>query len=324
MDDLCFNCYDNPNSLANPVLRDVKFRQAISWAVDKQKIVDTALGGYAQVGQSILCPSTDGAWTPSAAETFGFDLERAKQMLEAAGYTDADGDGVREDKQGKPIELVLWTRTENPAQQRAGKLIAGWFGSIGLKIELTVTNDGVILDGLYNFTDNGKTYAPDFDMYIWGWGGAVDPDFMVQDFLTSEIGNFNDCSWSNAEYDALYGEQVSEMDWPKREEMVTRMQQIFYQEAPYVVLYYPRMLMAYNTDKWEGWVPYPGDNGMVVNTNMNMDTYIELRPKVATITSTSPGSSNTTLIVGAVIAALAVIAIIVLLVRRSRGRAVEE
>jgi fumarate reductase subunit C len=63
---------------------------------------------------------------------------------------------------------------------------------------------------------------------------------------------------------------------------------------------------------------------MVVNTNMNMDTYIELRPKVATITSTSPGSSNTTLIVGAVIAALAVIAIVLLLVRRSRGRAVEE
>jgi len=81
--------------------------------------------------------------------------------------------------------------------------------------------------------------------------------------------------------------------------------------------------MAYNTEKWEGWVPYPGDNGNVV-TYDNMDTYIELRPKVATITSTSPGSSNTTLIVGAVIAALAVIAIIVLLVRRSRGRAVEE
>ena len=324
MSDLCFNSYDNPNSLANPVLRDVKFRQAISWAVDKQKIVDTAWGGYAQVGQSILHPTTDGYWTPSAAETFGFDLEKAKQMLEDAGYKDADGDGVREDKQGKPIELVLWTRTENPGEQRAGKLIAGWFESIGLKIALTVTNDGVILDGLYNTTDNGKTYAPDFDMYIWGWGSAVDPDFMVQDFITSEIENFNDCSWSNAEYDALYEEQVSEMDWPKREEMVTRMQQIFYEEAPYVVLYYPRMLMAYNTEKWEGWVPYPGDNGMVVNTNMNMDTYIQLHPKAGVTTTTSSESSNTALIAVAVIAALAVIAIVLLLVRRSRGRAVEE
>ncbi len=49
-------------------------------------------------------------------------------MLEDAGYTDSDGDGVREDKQGKPIELRLWTRTESPPQQRAGKLIAGWYG----------------------------------------------------------------------------------------------------------------------------------------------------------------------------------------------------
>ncbi len=54
------------------------------------------------------------------------------------------------------------------------------------------------------------------------------------------------------------------MDWPKREEMVHRMQQIFYEEAPDIVLYYPKSLMAYNSDRWEGWVPYLTENGMVV------------------------------------------------------------
>ena len=215
------------------------------------------------------------------------------------------------------------TRTDDPAEQRAGKLITGWFESIGLKIKLSVLTDGGIYDGLYNYTDNGKTYAPDFDMYIWGWGLAKDPEYMLCAFITSQMENWNDCCWYNAEYDALYEDQVSEMDWPKREEQVTRMQQIFYQEAPYVVLYYPRMLMAYNTDKWEGWVPYPGDNGNVV-TYDNIDTYVQLHPKAGVTTTTSSGSSNTALIVGAVIAALAVIAIVLLLVRRSRGRAVEE
>jgi peptide/nickel transport system substrate-binding protein len=320
--ELCMNVYDSADSLANPVLRDTAFRQAISWAVDKQKIVDTCLGGYAQVGESILIPSTDGAWTPSAAETFGYDLEKAKQMLEAAGFKDADGDGIREDKQGKPIELRLWTRTEDPAQQRAGKLIAGSFESIGIGVALTVMNDGSIYDGLYNY--KGDTYAPDFDMYIWGWGANVDPDYMLANFITAQIEWWNDPSWSNAEYDRLYGEQVSEMDWPTRQEQVARMQQIFYEDAPYAVLYYPQSLQAYNTDKWEGWVPYPGDNGMVVNQNDNIDTYVELHPKTATTTTTSSGSSNTGLIVGAVVAALAVIVIVLLLVRRSRGRAVEE
>ena len=320
--ELCMNVYDNANSRANPVLRDTAFRQAISWAVDKQKIVDTAMGGYAQVGQSILIPSTDGAWTPSAAETFGYDLEKAKQLLEAAGYKDADGDGVREDKQGKPIELRLWTRTEDPAQQRAGKLIAGSFESIGIGVALTVMNDGSIYDGLYN--TKGDAYAPDYDMYIWGWGGTADPGYQLGSFLTSQIEGWNDACWSNAEYDSLYDQQDAEMDSAKRQTEVERMQQVFYDDAPYSVLYYPKYLIAYNSDKWEGWVPYPGEDGMVVLQNDNIDTYLQVHPKVATTTTTSSGSSSTTIIIGAVIAALAVIVIVLLLVRRSRGRAVEE
>ena len=101
------------------------------------------------------------------------------------------------------------------------------------------------------------------------------------------------------------------------------MQQIFYDDAPYVVLYYPKALIAYNTDKWEGWVPYPGENGMVVLQNDNIDTYLQVRPKTATLETTG-SSGKTGLIVGLVIAALAVIVIVVLLVRRSRSRVVEQ
>ncbi len=320
--ELAMNVYDSESSMANPALRDLKFREAISWAVDKQNIVDTCLGGYAEVGQSIIGPFTDGAWTPTPEETFGFDLEKSKQMLDAAGYKDSDGDGIREDKQGKPIELRLWTRSESPEQQRAGKLIAGWFKSIGLKIVLSVQNDGSINNGIYNY--KGDTYAPDFDMFIWGWGGTIDPGYQLGSFLTSQIEMWNDCCFSSQEYDTLYGEQDAEMDWPTREQQVQRMQQIFYDDAPYVVLYYPKALIAYNTDKWEGWVPYPGEGGMVVLQNDNIDTYLLVQPKAVTTTTTSSGSSNTTLIVVAVVAALAVIVIVLLLVRRSRGRAVEE
>ena len=320
--ELAMNVYDNDNSQANPVLRDLKFRQAISWAVDKQKIVDTAFGGYAKVGQSIVGPFTDGAWTPPPEETFGYDMAKAAQLLDEAGYTDSNGDGIREDKKGKPIELRLWTRSASPEQQRAGKLIAGSFKSLGLKIVLTVLDDGGVNNGIY--AAKGDTYAPDYDMFIWGWGGLSDPGYQLGSFITSQIWFWNDACWSNAEYDRLYEQQDTEMDWPTRQQQVQRMQQLFYDDAPYVVLYYPPALIAYNSDKWEGWVPYPGENGMVVLQNDNIDTYLQVHPKTATTTTTSSGSSNTTLIVGAVIAALAVIVIVLLLVRRSRGRAVEE
>jgi len=320
--ELAMNTYQSNNSQGNPVLRDVQFRRAISWAVDKQKIVDTCLGGYAEVGQSIINPNTLGQWEPTPEETLGYDPEKAKQLLDEAGYTDSDGDGIREDKQGKPIKLRLITRSESPEQERAGKLIAGSFESIGLQIELIAGSDAIINDGLYTYKDD--VYAPDYDMFIWGWGGIIDPDYQLGNFITSQIEWWNDCCWSNTEFDKLFVQQNAEMDWPTREAEVKKMQQIFYDSAPYAVLYYPQSLQAYNTAKWEGWVPYPSETGMVLLQNDNIDTYVELTPKVAATTTTTAGSSNTALIVGAVIAALAVIVIIVLLVRRSRGRAVEE
>ncbi len=314
--ELAMNVYDSDDSQANPVLRDLKFRQAISWAVDKQKIVDTALNGYGEVGQSIIGPFTDYAWTPPPEETFGYDMAKAAQLLDEAGYTDSDGDGIREDKQGKPIELRLWTRSESPEQQRAGKLIAGSFEELGLKIILSVENDGTLNDGIYTY--KGDTYAPNYDMFIWGWGGTADPGYQLGSFITSQIEMWNDACWSNAEYDRLYDQQDAEMDPAAREQQVQRMQQVFYDNAHYAVLYYPKYLTAYNTAKWEGWVPYPGEEGLVVLQNDNIDTYVQVQPKTATTETSDTGSSNTALIVGIVIAAVVVIAVVVLLLRRPR------
>ncbi len=194
--ELAMNVYDSDDSQANPVLRDLEFRQAISWAVDKQKIVDTALSGYGEVGQSIIGPFTNYAWTPTPEETFGYDMAKAAQLLDEAGYTNSDGDGIREDKQGKPIELRLWTRSESPEQQRAGKLIAVSFEELGLKIVLSVENDGTINDGIYAY--KGYTYAPNYDLFIWGWGRTANPGYQLGSFISSQIEWWNDACWCQA------------------------------------------------------------------------------------------------------------------------------
>jgi peptide/nickel transport system substrate-binding protein len=319
--ELAFNSYASPDSLGNHVLQDIKFRQAVSWAVDKEKIVATCMGGYADVGQSVLVPGTDDAWTPAAEETFGYDPEKAKQLLDAAGYRDADGDGVREDEQGTPIKLRLWTREESPEQQRAGKLLAGAFDSVGIGIDLAVENDASISDAIWNY--KGSTYAPDYDLFIWGWSGNIDPDYMLADFITEQIEMWNDCCWSDEEYDALYKQQASEMDAAERKAQVTRMQQIFYEQAPYAVLYYPKALIAYNSAEWDGWVPYPNADGLPVMASDNIDTYLQLRPKAVTATTDSD-SSSTTWIVIAVAVAIVVVIVVLLVVRRSRGKALTE
>ena len=140
------------------------------------------------------------AWSPAPEETFGFDLDKAGQMLDAAGYKDADGDGVRE-HDGKPIELRLWARSDDVASQSTGKLVADWFTDIGLKITLQTLDSGTISDALYNY--KGSTYAPDYDIYIWGWGEYVDPDYILNVFTSGQIEGWNDPIWSNARRQAL-------------------------------------------------------------------------------------------------------------------------
>ena len=188
-DELAFNCYDSPNSLGNPVLRDPKFRQAVAWAIDKQKLVQVAYGGYAVPGSSIVVPGLEYAWQPSASEAFGFDLAKASQMLSVAGYPLKNG--VRLNRQGKPIVLRLWARTGQTEQDTAAKLIAGWLDQLGLKINLSVVDEGVLDNAVYN--TKGKTYAPDWDMYVWDWSEYVDPNYILGGFITSQIQGWNDC-----------------------------------------------------------------------------------------------------------------------------------
>ena len=315
-DELAFNCYDSPNSMGNPVLLDPKFRQALAWAVDKQKLVQIAYGGRAMPGSSIVVPGLEYAWQPTPSEAFGFDLNKAGQMLTAAGYPLKNG--VRVNKQGKPVVLRLWARQQETESQVAGKLITGWFTKLGLKIKFQVVDEGVLSTATYNM--KGKAYAPDYDMFLWGWGEYVDPNYILGVFTKAQIDGWNDCCWTSPAYDKLYNEQSQEMDPTKRAAEVQQMQQMFYQAAPYIVIAYQQDLQAYNSSSWTGWVRYPSKGGMVVFSNDNIDSYRFAQLKPATKTSSTPVG----LIVGVIVAAVVVILAIVLLLRRRGNTAVEE
>jgi ABC-type transport system substrate-binding protein len=102
-------------------------------------------------------------------------------------------------------------------------------------------------------------------------------------FTTAQIGNWNEPSWSNAEYDRLSDEQISAMEPQQRAEMIWRMQELMYEAAVYPVLAYPYRLQAYDTDGWEGWTPLGyggrgGGAGPVFYTTQNVETYLNLSP----------------------------------------------
>ncbi|HEY5388904.1 MAG TPA: ABC transporter substrate-binding protein [Thermoleophilia bacterium] len=318
-DYLSFNCYKGP-SLGNPVLRDVKFRQALNWGIDKTKMTDLAYQGYADPATTIFevnfyDPSLDWHWQPPAAGEYQFDPAKARQLLADAGYKDTDGDGILNDPNNgdKNIALRLWSRRQSPQSQAMGKLIAGWWTDLGLDIKYSVEDESVLIDGGYNYV--GNTFKPDYDIYIWAWQpSGSDPGRRLGYFRTAQIENQNDACWSNAEYDKLWQQQSEELDQQARKDIAYKMQEILYRESPYIVLTYPKLLEAWNTSRWQGWQRIPQPNGAVAFISDNVSNYYVVGPKTATTTS-SNGSTSTGLIVGIIIAAI-VVGIVVLLLRR--------
>jgi peptide/nickel transport system substrate-binding protein len=327
-DYLNFNCCTGP-SKGNPVLQDVQFRRALATAIDKDKLIQVACGGYGVLGTTVLTPDTwanpDYHWSPPADQVFNFDIEKAKQMLDAAGYKDTNGDGIREDKSGKPIKIRLWAAADLLAQQSDGKLIAGWWKELGINIDFQIMDVGSIDDHFWNY--EGDTYVPDYDTYLENTTGFLDPGQTVPWWTTDQIGNWNEGCWSNAEFDKLSAEQASIMDPDQRVKVLDRMQEIMYSELPLSVLDYPKALQAYNTTRWTGWTPLKLGNGApgpVFGSSFNRETYLNVKPIAQSKTSGGGGLSTTTIVI-IVVAAVVVVAVIVwLVVRRRTGKRVTE
>ena len=321
-DDLEFNSYDKSSSLGNPVLRDPKFRQALNYAIDKQRLCDLAYDGLAQPGTTILLPNTwvnpDYHWQPPASQAYTFDLAKANQLLTAAGYPLKNG--VRLNKQGKPIVLRLETPTDTPAEQIETKLIAGWLQQLGLTIKLSVVDSGALESDMTNA--HGSAWAPNFDLVTWGLTGNYDAGQTMDYFTTSQFGLNNDYYWSNAQYDKLALEQASAVDPQQRQAIIWQMQEIMYQQTPNVVLTYPDNLEAVNTAKWTGWTQMFGGTGPAWNCEGNNTSYFDLRPVV--IATTTSSSSNGTLIIVVVVVVIVVAGATFVFVRRRRGRRVED
>ena len=298
-DYLNLNCYDKPSSLGNPVLRDVRFRNALNYAIDRDKLCRLAYEGLAAPATTILPPNTwfnpDYHWQPPADETYTFDLTKASQLLTAAGYPLKNG--VRLNKQGQPIVLRLWATTDFPEAQIEAKLMAGWFQRLGLKIDLSIIDRGAENARVWNF--KGNAYAPDFDMYVDDWLGYGDPGQTLTAETTAQIGYTNEPSWSDAAFDKLDAEQASALDPTTRQNIIDKMQQIMYQQTPWVVLVYPEYLQAYNTSRWTGWTLTLHGHGPAIITTGNVDTYLNLRPVVAK--AGGGGGSGTTIAIVVVV-----------------------
>ena len=196
-------------------------------------------------------------------------------------------------------------------------MIVSWCRDIGIELTLDQKDEGAFSDEVY---DNA-----DYDMFIWSWGGDIDPGFMLSTFTTTQILNWGDSQYSNPEYDRLYVRQAQAIDpaepddTTRRKALTDEMQKILYRDNPYVILWYNLNLQAFRTDVWRGYAMAPAGDGAPF-WNFMRATYVGLRPLPKG--PAAPQGSRAWLW-GAGVAAVAAVIVIVVLVRR-RPRVVED
>src|SRR5690606_10820915 len=139
------------------ILGDLAVRQAIAAAVDYPSLLETVYSNHAYRLGSYVPPSV--GWVATDVPLPAYDPEQARQLLESAGWVDANGDGVRE-QGARLLRLTLQTDEDNPLRMRIAETIAADLAEVGFQIDLQVISFEALTAALL-----GQRY----DLVVIGW-----------------------------------------------------------------------------------------------------------------------------------------------------------
>lgn len=254
-------------SKGNPLLLDKAVRQALACAIDRDQIVQIAYAGLAVKAAGLLPPAFgDYFFTPTADQELNNNPDKANKLLDDAGYTEKDADGIRKSNDGKTLTFRLLAISTTTVDVRTAQLFAESAKKVGIKLEVEQVDSDTMGTTVYN------TDGPDWDIFVWGWDSGVnDPSYLLGVPLSSQIGGNNDVFYADADYDALYDQQAGELDHAKRVAIVQQMQAKFYDDCAYIIPVYLKKLQAYRNDAWGNFKETPG--GIIFN--FTRDNYLK-------------------------------------------------
>ena len=219
----------------DPDLSDLRVRQALAYALDKQTIVDTVYGETATVANDIF---PDNHWSHNPDVTvYEYNPEKAMALLEEAGYTMNDSTGYYE-KDGETLHLTYDMSTSTDGRQVAA-LIQQYWKAIGVEMEV-IEQDFATLAYSKLLPNNAteETTAESFQCYTLGFGVEDDPEEYNAYLSTSTgAGSWNFIHYSNPQVDELFQQQLLETDPDARADCFHQIAQIISDDVPWIPLY---------------------------------------------------------------------------------------
>jgi peptide/nickel transport system substrate-binding protein len=211
------------------------FRRAVSMAIDREAIIRGAYHGHAVKNWSVLTESSK-QWHRSAGGTYDHDPERAKRMLDALGYVDRDGDGVREDEAGHPIRFGLKTNSGNTTRVAVANFVSDDLASVGIACTPTPVEFNTLVSNLRQDFQ--------YDAILLGLGSAVpsDPGMAGNVWRSSGLTHYwnvkqtRPATEAEARIDRLFEQQIASNDRALRLQIWYEIDQIAEDECFFIWL----------------------------------------------------------------------------------------
>jgi len=237
-------------------LDNVKVRQAIAYAVNRESLIKNLLLNFGKLAHSII---PEESWAYSPGQTYSYNPAKAKQLLDEAGFPDPDGDGPRM-RFDKPVVFKL-SGTSVSGRQYAG-VIQNDLKAVGMPVEIQTPEQNTLFDELRR---------GNFQIAYSQWvGGNQDPIFYKDLFATSEIPtqtrpSRNRSRYSNPELDKLLDEAVNTFDRQRGRELFVKIQDIVSRDVPVLPLWYQSNVVIAKKNVQNIQVNASGDWGFVRN-----------------------------------------------------------
>ncbi len=222
---ICFNTEVAP-------FNNLKVRQAVAFAVNREKIIADLLKNQAKIANSIL---PEKSWAFHAGTTYIFDQAKAKQLLDEAGMKDTNGDGMRD---VPPIKFTI--AAGNNATRQYVEIIQNQLKEVGLAIEIEPIDLQVMLQ---------QVQKGQYQVTTGRWvGGNQDPIFLRDLYQTDTkpAHTFNRSRYSNKEVDDFLAKAIEETDRTKAKELYSKAQDIISKDVPMLPLWYPSNMVVMN------------------------------------------------------------------------------
>ncbi|RKY37112.1 MAG: peptide-binding protein [Candidatus Omnitrophota bacterium] len=218
-------------NLNSAKFQDVRIRQAINYAVNREEIIQGVLLG---MGTECTGPFAPRSWAyNSKVEPVAYSREKALQLLAEAGWRLNEHGWLQKD--GDIFEFTIITNQGNEERKRCAEIIQKCLRNIGMKVKIKIIEWSVFIN---EFINKRK-----FEAILLGWSLSLDPDiYDIWHSSKTKQGDFNFVNYQNSEVDRLLEQGRREFAQEKRKEIYHKIHQIIYQEQPYLFLYNPDSL----------------------------------------------------------------------------------